>query len=245
MSLNLHKKISAALKFKLIKNKKHPTANTHLINLINHYNIDLVLDVGANNGGFGTALRTEGYKGDIHSFEPVSKTHHELTKITAQDAKWQVHKLALGETCSEQSINVTESSDLASFLDASEFGKHVYKQNLTVAHQEIVTVSTVDEFLANEIDDLKERKIFLKMDTQGYDTYVIKGASASMNLICCVLSEISFFPLYEGMPHYLESLNTYENLGLAVTGLYPISRKKDLSVIEMDCMLINKTNSHD
>ena len=64
------------------------------------------------------------------------------------------------------------------------------------------------------------------MDTQGYDTHVIKGASASMSLIYCVLSEISFIPLYKGMPHYLESLNTYEELGLAVTGLYPISYKQ-------------------
>jgi FkbM family methyltransferase len=245
MGLDFYKKITNAFKFKLIKNKKHPTANAHTINLINHYNIDLVLDVGANNGGFGKALRTEGYKGDIHSFEPVSKTYAELTQITEQDPKWHIHKFALGETCSEQSINVTESSDLASFLDASEFGKDAYKQNLTVAHQETVTVNTVDEFLAKDIEDIKAKRIFLKMDTQGYDTYVIRGASASMNLIYCVLSEISFIPLYEGMPHYLESLNTYEDLGLAVTGLYPISRKKDLSVIEMDCMLINKTNSHD
>ena len=157
MSLNFHKKIASI--FKLMKYKKHPTPNSHIINLINHYKINLVLDVGANNGGFGTALRTEGYKGDIHSFEPVSKTYDELTRITGQDSNWHIHKFALGETCSEQIINVTESSDFASFLDASDFGKNAYQQNLTVSHQETVTVSTVDEFLINDIDNFKEKNI--------------------------------------------------------------------------------------
>ncbi len=41
------------------------------------------------------------------------------------------------------------------------------------------------------------------------------------------------------MPHYLDALRTYEEHGFVVTGLYPISRKDDFSVIEMDCMMRN------
>jgi FkbM family methyltransferase len=245
MRFTFHKKLAKALKVEIIKYKKNPTSNSHIINLINHYNIDLILDVGANNGGFGKMLRIEGYTGEIQSFEPVTETYKQLKKITDKDSKWHIHKLALGETCSQQTINVTASSDLASFLSASEFGKNAYSEKLEVSHQENVTINTIDDFLAKEIKNAENRRVFLKMDTQGYDTHVIKGALKSINSIFCILSEISFIPLYNNMPHYLDSLKTYEELGFSVTGLYPISRKKDLSIIEMDCMLINKANAHD
>jgi FkbM family methyltransferase len=38
---------------------------------------------------------------------------------------------------------------------------------------------------------------------------------------------------------FLAALQTYEEAGFAVTGIYPVSRNDDLTVIEMDCMLIN------
>jgi FkbM family methyltransferase len=240
MKFRLHKKIATLLKIELIKRKKHPTASSHIMNLINHYDIDLVLDVGANNGGFGKMLRLEGYKGTIHSFEPVSKTYEELKKVIAKDSNWHAHQYALGATQAKQLINVTESSDLASFLSPSSFGKDVYKENLKTSHQEEVIINTVDQFLSKEIHDMRTKKVFLKMDTQGFDMQVIQGSLKSLDSISCVLSEISLNPIYSNMPHYLDSLKSYEELGLMVTGLYPVSREKDLSIIEMDCMLINK-----
>jgi hypothetical protein len=77
------------------------------------------------------------------------------------------------------------------------------------------------------------------MDTQGYDLKVFEGALNAIGYITGILSEISLIPIYSGMPHYLESLGKYEEYGFVVTGLYPISRKDNFSVIEMDCMLIN------
>lgn len=245
MKFRPYNRISNLLSVELIKRKKHPTANSHIINLINHYNIDLVLDVGANNGGFGKMLRLEGYKGTIHSFEPVSNTFKELKKVIAKDLNWHGHQYALGVTESKQLINVTESSDLASFLGPSNFGASAYKDSLTKSYQEEVIISTVDKFLLKEIKNIKSKRVFLKMDTQGYDMQVIQGSLKSLGYIFCAISEISLIPIYNNMPHYLDSLKTYEDLGLIVTGLYPISRGKDLSIIEMDCMLINKENSHD
>ena len=83
-------------------------------------------------------------------------------------------------------------------------------------------------------------RILLKMDTQGFDLNVFKGASTFIQNIICIQSEISLTPIYSGMPHYLDSLKTYEDAGFVITGLYPISRKEDMTVIEMDCMMLNK-----
>src|SRR5690606_19911809 len=95
-------------------------------------------------------------------------------------------------------------------------------------------------FLANHISDLSKRSILLKMDTQGYDLEVFKGATESLRYAKCILSELSVLPIYAGAPHYLDALAHYEESGFAITGLYPISRNSDLSVIEFDCIMINR-----
>jgi hypothetical protein len=65
-----------------------------------------------------------------------------------------------------------------------------------------------------------------------------------MPWIHCLLSEVSFIPIYDGMEHYLDVLKTFESYGFSATGFYPITRDKEsLSLIEMDCMMINKNNA--
>ena len=222
----------------MIKRKKQPTLNTHLINLINRHAIDLVLDVGANFGQFGTMLRNEGYKGEIHSFEPVSKTFESLSAKCSGDHRWFVHQVAMGDVCGEKTIHVTESSDLSSFLEPNDFGKEEFKP-IKVISEEVVEVSTIENFLTTQVTDFDKRRILLKMDTQGYDLNVFKGSLRVLGSIVCVLSEISLTPIYSHMPHYVDSLKKYGEYGFVVTGFFPISRKDNLSLIEMDCTLLN------
>ena len=126
--MKLHRKIAKIFGYELIKRNKHPTLSSHIINLINHYKIDLMLDVGANYGQFGYMLRNEGYKGEIHSFEPVSHSFDHLQKACLNDEKWFAHKLAMGAADGKDTINVTEASDMSSFLDPNEFGGREFEK---------------------------------------------------------------------------------------------------------------------
>ena len=236
--MKLHNKIARLFGYEMIKRKKQPTLNTHLINLINRHAIELVLDVGANFGQFGTMLRNEGYKGEIHSFEPVSKTFESLSAKCSGDHRWFVHQVAMGDVCGEKTIHVTESSDLSSFLEPNDFGKEEFKP-IKVISEEAVEVSTIENFLTTHVTDCDKRRILLKMDTQGYDLTVFKGALKVMDRIVCILSELSVAPIYSNMPHYVDSLMEYEEYGFVVCGFYPVSRKDDLSLIEFDCTLLN------
>ena len=222
--------------------KKHykiatPTAIDAIINAIRHYRIDLVLDVGANTGQFGEEIRAAGYHGELHSFEPVEKTYGRLETASQNDHKWFTYQLALGAVRATQTINVMAASDLSSFNTPSQFGKNRFK-DFQSATQESVQVDTIDHFI--ESNNLQSRKILLKMDTQGHDLEVLKGAACSLKYIHVIQSEISFQPLYEEMPYYLESLKTIENCGYSVAALNPVAKSEDLSIIEMDCLFIRK-----
>ena len=236
--MKLHNKIARLFGYEMIKRNKHPTLNSHLINLIHLHEIDLVLDVGANSGQFATTLRSEGYKGDIHSFEPVSKTFESLRAACSGDHRWFAHNIAMGDACDKKTVNVTEASDFSSFLKPNDFGKETFGR-IKVLYEEVVEVSTVENFLTTQVINVDKRRILLKIDTQGYDLEVFKGAIKVMERIVCVLSEISLIPIYSNMPHYLAFLKKSEEYGFVVTGFYPISRKDNLSVMEMDCVLLN------
>lgn len=233
-----HRKIARLFGYEMIKRSNHPTLHSHLINLINLHEIDLVLDVGANSGQFATTLRREGYKGDIHSFEPVSKTFESLRAACSGDPRWFAHNVAMGDACDKKTVNVTAASDFSSFLTPNDFAKETF-ENVKVLYEEVVEVRTVENFLAIHVVNVEKRRILLKMDTQGYDLEVLEGAIKVRERIVCVVSEISLIPIYSRMPSYLAFLKKGEERGFVVTGFYPVSRKKDLSVIEMDCVLLN------
>lgn len=232
------KKMFDLLGYELVKKKESPLLGAHLKKIIEGYKINLVIDVGANNGQFGRLLREIGYKGDILSFEPVSSTFEKLQKNSVNDKKWRQVKLALGNKKGTGVINVFDSTDFSSILNPNEFGKKTFQQ-IRTSQAETIEIDTLDNILAND-NDLKTRRIFLKMDTQGYDLNVFNGAKNSLNSIVAILSEISFLPIYEGMPDYHQVLKEFEINGFAVTGLFPVTRNNNLSLIEMDGTLINE-----
>src|SRR5882672_4717902 len=69
---------------------------THLAAIFDRLKIDCVLDVGAHVGQYGRFLRNIGYTGHIVSFEPVRANFARLERRSERDAKWTIHRLALG-----------------------------------------------------------------------------------------------------------------------------------------------------
>ena len=55
-------------------------------------------------------------------------------------------------------------------------------------------------------DGLEEPRIFLKMDTQGYDLATVRGAGDRLGDVLALQSEVSCLPIYDGMPRMTEQL---------------------------------------
>src|SRR5881392_2722193 len=64
---------------------------------ISRYNINVVIDVSANEGQFGSSLRRNGFTGRIISFEPVSHVFDGLMRTAVRDPNWQSYNYALGD----------------------------------------------------------------------------------------------------------------------------------------------------
>lgn len=236
--MKIHHSIAQLFGYELLNLRKHhPTLEYHLKTLLENLAIDVVIDVGANKGQYGAMLRHMGFKGDIYSFEPVTASFKQLQKIAQNDGKWKVYQCALGEENTETSINITSASEFASILDVNDYAKSLYGEKVPVKETELIQVRVLDDIFAND-DLFQSKRVFLKMDTQGYDMSVLKGAPRVTNHVLALQSEISIQPLYVGMPDYEEALTEFRQKDFELTGLYPVSRDPDSSVlIEMDCVM--------
>lgn len=239
--MNIPRKIINALGYDVLNIEKyHPTIESHLKILFRALDIDVVFDVGANNGGYGRLLRNIGYKGYILSFEPVRACYEQLENYAGRDPKWMTFNYALGMEEMESTINVPKSTDFASFLDVTQRAKDIWVEDFVTVDSEKVQVKRLDDVFESLLGGLNGgKKIFLKLDTQGFDLEVFRGAENTLKQLAGMQSEISILPIYEKMPNYIESLSCYREAGFEVTGFYPVSRNiETLVVVEFDCILI-------
>ena len=191
--------------------------------------VDLVLDVGANVGQFGCDLRGIGYKSWIVSFEPSPKEFRQLKSLVDQrDAKWVAMEIALSSSEGEAELNITGDSSNNSFFQ------------LHGEASPTVTVQTrrLDSLFDDLMFKTKASRVFLKMDTQGFDLEVFRGAGEQIRKVVGLMSEVSVRPLYPGMPHYIDSLREYEAAGFDLHSLYPVSVTSQGSVIEYNCVML-------
>jgi FkbM family methyltransferase len=216
-----------------------PLAN-HLRKLFAQCDIQIVLDVGANRGQYHDFLREDvGFQGQIISFEPVSKYINLLRSRLSTDAQWSVHGFALGSESGEAEINVTQSPGLNSFLAArSDIVQNYWNEN-SIIGVEKVQIRTLDDVLTEAGIDCATTGVYLKLDTQGFDLQVIKGASRSLKSIRALQTEASIRPIYKEMPTYTETISTMNENSFDLSGMFPVSHDKNLRLIELDFLFLN------
>jgi len=171
----------------------HPLARRK--RLLESYEINVLLDVGANTGQYGKQLREIGYKGKIISFEPLSDAYKKLVKNAKDDRSWETFNYALGESEGKVDINVAENSYSSSILEMLPCHVKFEPESQYIGKEEI-EITALDLIFYSLCSP--EDKLFLKIDTQGFENKVIKGAEQSLRFIDTVQLEMSLIPLYKG-----------------------------------------------
>ena len=197
--INLFQSITHKLGVSIRPYKPSTHADIRLIRTLEHFNIDLVLDVGANIGQYGEMLYSEGYTGEVISFEPIPVCHNALVKLAKKNPKWTVYDpIAIGEDNYDSKINVSKNLVSSSLLTVNE--KHIHGAPESKISESInIKVKKLD---AIDIDFT--RNIFLKIDTQGFEDKVLKGAEKTLKNIKLISIELSLVELYENSKSWLE-----------------------------------------
>jgi FkbM family methyltransferase len=220
-----------------------PEANLlglHLDRLFHRLGVNVVLDVGAGGGDFGRLLRRNGYAGRIASFEPVSDSFDRLRQHSAADPRWESWRLALGSQDGPAEINVTQLRVFSSFLQRSSYSAEEHGEASAAVRTETVPVRRLDSIAESAFGDVSGPRVYLKMDTQGWDLQVLEGASGCLDQVMAFQSEVSVRPNYDGVPSMKQSLERFEQLGFGISGLFPVALDSNLEVEEFDCIAVRR-----
>lgn len=184
------------------------------------HKVDLILDVGANVGQFGLELRKHiGYRGRIVSFEPTAAAYNALLENADSDAKWFVEeRCAIGATEGFIEINVSENSVSSSALPMLQ--SHINAApNSGYISVERVPLCPLDSLSPKWL--AAAETTLLKIDTQGFESEVLKGATETLNNVRGIQLELSLVPLYEGQKLMADLIEEIGEMGFELWGMYP------------------------
>ena len=128
-------------------------------------NKNVAIDIGGNVGLM--ARRYAGVFNQVHTFEPVLENCSCLFYNTEDLDNVTVHHLGLGEEEKQEEIFLPKSINTCGSWSIVDF-----KDNTEEKRSEIIEIKTLDSF--NLEPD------FIKIDIQGYEISVLKGASKTL-----------------------------------------------------------------
>lgn len=211
MLKSIIKKSIRILGFDIIRYQPSSSDTARFMAMLRAHKVNLIFDIGANTGQFGTQLRNASYKGRIVSFEPLSSAHKELLSVSAEDTQWNVAPpTAIGNKEGEIEIHIAKNSVSSSILKMLNTHSSAAPESSYIGTEK-VPMKRLDSIAKEYINS--SDVYFLKIDTQGYEDRVIQGAKEVLKKACGVQLELSLVPLYEGQKLFNEMVLELNNQG--------------------------------
>ncbi|MGB5833084.1 MAG: FkbM family methyltransferase [Thiohalocapsa sp.] len=142
-----------------------------------------VIDVGANKGQFAVYARTRWPAARLICFEPLPGPRAKLVRVTSGQA--EIHDCALGSAPGEGRMHLASRTDSSSLLALGARQKAIYGMEESGALQ--VPIKRLDACLSTPLPG----PVLVKIDVQGFELEVLKGATGLLPEIDAVYVEAS------------------------------------------------------
>lgn len=214
------------------------------VKILSTFDFNKVLDVGANTGQFAESLIDFGFKGEIVSFEPTTVPFNKLSKRASKYKNWKLaEKCAIGDIDGSIDINISKNSIFSSIKKISK-AYSSYNLDSSIIDREKVLIYKLDSLQDKYYN--KDESIFLKIDTQGYEKEVLKGATELLKFVKGIKIEIPLQPIYDDVSwNAMEIFNFFEERGFACISLNEVAVNNETGIVhEIDGIFIKKELLH-
>ena len=210
-----------------------------LVRHLQEQRVDLVWDVGANVGQFGSDLIAYGYQGKIVSIEPLASAHAELAQTSTPHPNWTVaERCAVGDREGELTLNIAANWQSSSLLPMTQAHRRA------APHAAFVGSETTPVRL---LDGLRDRygtgaeRMAIKLDVQGYEARVLAGATQVLAQTRLLLAEMSLVPMYEGETIFEELYGDIKAMGFECCAIHPAyTSPESYRVLQVDAFFVRR-----
>lgn len=172
--------------------------------------IGTIYDIGANVGTWTLLAKAVIPEAAVHAFEPLPKHCAAFGETVRGLEGVHLEAVALGAESASATLRVTDFSDASSLLPLAPAARSHF--GLEEVERVNVDVRSLDGYRTEQ--DLPFPDL-IKLDVQGYELEVLKGAAECLRHAKAVVSEVSFVDYYQGQCRFHEVV-----AHLAAFGLY-------------------------
>ena len=202
-------------------------------------NINTVLDIGAWQGDSARRFHKIFPDATIYSFEPLKDCYNELNKCKAYLPSLTTFNFALGSDNTRSVINRSVFSPSSSLLKMKNVHKEAFPFTADETTEEI-EIRTLDS-VAPEMD--LKRNVLMKIDVQGFEENVLKGAMEVLSKVSVIIIELSFVELYAGQPLFDSVYSLLKSIGFEYAGCWHQGMSpKDGAFLQQDGLFIRKAD---
>jgi len=149
-------------------------------------NLRTLCDVGANRGDWTAAILKLAAPKLIMAFEPIPHVFDELKARFAEEPNVRCVQAAVGSAKGDASFIVEKQVELSSIRPLADGGRKIHGGNV-MAETISVPLVTLDDELSG-IDEIS----LLKLDVQGYEDEVVRGARDVLGRCQCLVTEVLY-----------------------------------------------------
>jgi FkbM family methyltransferase len=182
----------------------------------------VVFDVGANQGDWAAEVLQRHPNVEVHCFEPGDTAFSRLR--ARQLDRCRLNRLAVGDQIGQVTLRRNGLDDVSSLYAVEDIGAHFPGHDGSAAAQ-VVAITTVDEYCAARgIDRIR----LLKIDTEGHEMAVLKGAERMLSTGRVDALQIEYTYWWISARHYLGDLfrflgeRGYRMFKILPNGLMPL-----------------------
>ena len=170
-----------------------------IFNFTENFKINIVFDVGSHKGEFLSYFIKNKKIRKFYAFEPQKIPFKILKKKFRNNKKVKIFNFALSDKTTNKILNINKLTSTSSFemIDKRNLYSKI-KKILTFSEKYVdrkmkVKTRRLKSFLPNKSLD----KIFIKIDVEGHEIYVLRGLGKKIKKIPYVMVENQVFNLYK------------------------------------------------